>query len=157
MRPLPLGLVGDALVAELLAGCVCLRGPLDAHCLEHPWRLDELDVSVVDNLNVVAPGIQEVEGAASLDVNVGVPKRRADPLLVIDDEAEVPASVVGLRSASRKRDELIPHVNEGHRCADPAAQLELEEASVPGERLVDLTDLKRDVIDPDEACHRSRP
>jgi len=76
--------------------------------LEHPWRLDELDVSVVDNLNVVAPGIQEIEGAASLDVNVGVPKRRADPLLVIDDEAEVPASVLGLRSARRKSDELIP-------------------------------------------------
>jgi hypothetical protein len=49
-----------------------------------------------------------------LDVNVGVPKRRADPLLFIDDEAEVPTSVVGLRSACGKRDELIPHVNEGH-------------------------------------------
>jgi hypothetical protein len=26
----------------------------------------------------------------------------------------VPTSVVGLRSACGKRDELIPHVNEGH-------------------------------------------
>ena len=34
-----------------------------------------------------------------------------------------------------------------------AAQLELEEPPVPGERLVDVADLERHVVDPDCARH----
>ena len=37
--------------------------------------------------------------------------------------------------------------------AAAAAQLELEELPVPGERLVDVADLERDVVDPDEPRH----
>ena len=34
-----------------------------------------------------------------------------------------------------------------------AAELELEEAPVPGERFVDVADLQRDVVDADQARH----
>ena len=45
--------------------------------------------------------------------------------------------------------ELVAHVHERHPLAPPA-QLELEELPVPGKRLVDVTDLQRHVVDPDE-------
>ena len=55
-----------------------------------------------------------------------------------------------LRPPTRERDELIAHVDEGHCVAHSAAQLELEDLSVPLERLVDVADLERHVVDPDE-------
>ena len=69
----------------------------------------------------------------------------------------MPRLVGRLTSPCGERDELIAHVDEGHRGANPAAQLELEEASIPGQRLLDVTDLERDVVDPDEPRHRNRP
>jgi hypothetical protein len=62
-----------------------------------------------------------------------------------------------LGSACGERDELIAHVNEGHPSPSPAAQLELEEASIPGERLLDVADLERNVVDSDEPRHCTRP
>src|SRR5580700_8861737 len=56
-------------------------------------------------------------------------------------------------SAGGERDELVPHVDERHSRACAAAKLELEEAPVPGERVVDVVDLERDVVDADEAGH----
>jgi hypothetical protein len=44
-------------------------------------------------------------------------------------------------------------VEEGHVVADPASQLELDEPSVEGQRLVQVTDLQRDVVDADQAGH----
>src|SRR5919108_1103724 len=149
-----ISLIYDALAAEFLAGSVRLRELVDAHAAKHLWCLGELDFAVVDDLDVVAPRIQEVEGAASLDVDTGLLKGRADALLVIDDEPEVPSLVGRLRSAGLERDELVAHVDEGHRPSGPPPQLEFEEASVPRHRLVDVTDLERDVVDADEACHR---
>ena len=62
------------------------------------------------------------------------------------------APVLGLRSAGRERDELVSHVDERH--PRPAAtQVELEELPVPPQRLVDVADLERDVIDPYEPSH----
>ena len=61
---------------------------------------------------------------------------------------------VGVRSrVARERDELVAHVDERHLAADPAAQIELEEAPVPGEGLLEVADLERDVVDPDEPRH----
>ncbi len=73
--------------------------------------------------------------------------------LVVDDEAEVPLAVDVRVRVAGERDELVAHVDERHLRADATAQLELEEAAVPRERLVDVADLERDVVDPDEARH----
>ena len=66
----------------------------------------------------------------------------------------MPLAVDVRRRVARERDELVAHVDERHLRADAAAQLELEEPPVPGERLVDVADLERDVVDPDEPGHR---
>ena len=48
-----------------------------------------------------------------------------------------------------QREELVAHVDEGLGLAAPA-QREAEDFSVEGERLLDVADLERDVIDADE-------
>ena len=106
---------------------------------------------------MIAPWVYEVEGAAFPHAEPRLPKRRADAFLVIDDEPEVPRLVGRLPSACGECDELIPHVDEGHRAANSAAQLEFEESPVPGQRLLDVTDLECDVVDPDEPGHRTPP
>src|ERR1700674_5641331 len=61
--------------------------------------------------------------------------------------------VRGLLSSGRERDELVAHVDESHRRPSPPTQLELEEASVPGQRPVDLADLESNIVDADDARH----
>jgi hypothetical protein len=92
-----------------------------------------------------------------LHVDAGLLERCAYAFLVVDDEPEVPCLARRLGSPCRERDELIAHVDEGHPGASSAAQLELEEASIPGERLLDVAHLERNVVDPDELGHRNRP
>jgi len=81
---------------------------------------------------------------------------RSQALLVVDHEPEVPRTVRGLGSSRRERDELVSHVGERH-AADTSTQLELEETAVPRERLVDVVNLERNMVDADESRHRVRP
>jgi hypothetical protein len=71
-------------------------------------------------------------------------------LLVVYDEAEVPVGVRRLRAAGRESDKLVAEVDERHP-RRAAAQLEAEDAAVKLERLVDVADFERDVVDADEA------
>ena len=64
----------------------------------------------------------------------------------------MPVPVGRLRPPLGERDELVAQLDERHP-ADAAAQLDLEQAAVELERLVDRVDLERDVIDPDGAGH----
>ena len=61
----------------------------------------------------------------------------------------MPVLVLRLRPAFGQGDELIAHVDERHAGAAPA-QRELEQPPVERERLVDVADLERDVVDPDQ-------
>jgi hypothetical protein len=83
-------------------------------------------------------------------VDAVAPERVADRLLVVDDEPEVTGSIGLLRGRRGEREELIAHVDERHPTAVAAAELELEEAVVPVEGLLDVADLERDVIDANE-------
>jgi hypothetical protein len=80
----------------------------------------------------------EPEGA---DGHAGLVECGAHRLLVVDDQPEVAAFVGALLASGRQRDELVAHVDERHPRAVPAAQLDLEQASVPGERVVDVAHL----------------
>src|SRR5207302_3280623 len=98
------------------------------------------------------PRIVEVEPAAE-----GADAELLEPLahrfLVVDDEAEVARLVGRLRASPRQRDELVAHVDEGHP-AGASAQLERAEDRLPErERLVDVSDLEREVIDSDQLRH----
>ena len=67
------------------------------------------------------------------------------------------AVLVGrLPAALGEREELVAHVDERHaRC--PAAQLEVEEPAVEGERLLDVAHLERDVVHAHRAWARAHP
>ena len=54
-----------------------------------------------------------------------------------------------LRPPLRERDELIAHVHKGH-AAGAATELEVEDAPVELERLLDVADLEGDVVQADE-------
>ena len=95
----------------------------------------------------------EVERAVRGDVDAGLAERGAGRLLVVDDEPEVAGSVGWLGAPAGEREKLVAHVDERHAVADAAAELELEEASVPGERVLDVVDFERDVVDPHEPGH----
>src|SRR5204862_605635 len=53
-------LVRETRLAQLRYRPIGLREPLKPHALEDPLRLRELHVPVVDDLEVISPGIEEV-------------------------------------------------------------------------------------------------
>src|SRR5919197_2359430 len=147
-------LAAETLGAKLFLRLVRLLQITKAHAVQDVVGFRELDLAVLDHLDVVAPRIAEVDRAARLDVDARVLQSAARRLLVVDDEAEVPVRVGRLRAAGGERDELVAHVDEGHPAGAPA-QLELEDAPVELERLLDIAHLERDVVQADEpsTCH----
>ena len=99
---------------------------------------------------MVAPGIEEVEAATRKDACAGFLQRAPSGIEIVDDEADVPVGVGLLGAAGRERDELVAHVDEGH-ASTAAPQREVEDPSVELERLVDVGDLHRDVVDTDQS------
>ena len=150
----------DSLGAELVAR----PGGLPEVELEAPQdrrRLRELHLVVLHDLDEVAPRIAKVETTAAEDLDSRRLERPPRRVLVVDDEPEVAVLVGRLRAPLRERDELVAHVDERHPVR-AAAQRELEQLTVERERLVDVADLERDVIDPHEPSlwhddHCSRP
>jgi hypothetical protein len=88
----------QAALPELAQRAVALGQSIQLHALEHLGRLGELDVAVVDDLDVVAPRVAELETAAAGHRHARIRERGADCVAVLDDEAEV-AAVVGLLRA----------------------------------------------------------
>ena len=109
-------------------------------------RLRELHIAIVDDLDEVAPRIDEVV-AADLDARLPCKVERA--ILVVDDEAEVAMPVRRLRAPARERDELVADIDERHP-SRASAELQVEDAAVEAERIVDVVDLERDMVDADE-------
>ena len=126
------------------------------HAAQHVCGLGELNVRIADDLDPIAPRIQEIEKRAGQGLDARVGERLADGLLVVDHQAEVTAVVGRLGAAGGKRYELVAHVDERHAVPSPAAQLELEYAPVPRERLLEVPDLEGHVIYAHQARHRHR-
>ena len=146
------GRPGQSFLAELCDRLLRLGQVIKVHAAQNLRRLRELDVAVVDDLDVVAPGVDEIETASRLDLRAGIGERLARRLLVVDDQTEVTAAVRRLSSALRERDELVADVDEGH-VRRASTELEIEDPAVELERVVDALDLERDVVDPDESRH----
>jgi hypothetical protein len=53
-----------------------------------------------------------------------------------------------LGATGGKRNELVADVDEAHPPSGTTTQLEFEEAPVPTQRLLEVADLKRYVVDP---------
>ena len=86
---------------------------------------------------------------AGQDLGARLLERPAQRRPVVDHEAEMAVLVLRLRAAGRERDELIAHVDERHARA-PAAQRELEQPAVEGQRRVDVADLECHVVEADQ-------
>src|SRR5262249_18510862 len=112
--------------------------------------LRELDVVVADDLDAVAPWVEEIEEAPRQHLDAGFPQGAAHSLLVIDHQSEVPTVIGGLPAALLKGEELVAEVDERGVVA-PAAQLEIEQPTVEFQRRVDVADLDRHVIETDRA------
>ena len=125
-----------------------LRQPFEPHPAQHLGRLRELDLAVLDDLDRVAPRVDEAQVAVRLDPRLE--QRRPHRVGVVDHEPEVALPVRPGAMALREREELIAHVEEGHP-GHPAAQLEAEQAPVEVERGVEIADLERHVVDADQA------
>jgi hypothetical protein len=145
-------LVGEALRAQLVQGPLRLLHPVDPHPGENPVRLRELDVAVVDNLEMITPGIAKIVVADHL--GTGLPCGRERSRSVVDDEPDVALGVGRLRTPFGQREELIAHVHERHSAA-AAAQLDLEDAAEEVDCFVQVADLDRDVVDPEKPRHRT--
>src|SRR5207253_2366986 len=88
-----------------------------------------------------------VEEAARQDLDACFLERAAGRLLVVDDEPEV--RFLRARPPLEQGEELVAHPEE-RGAGDAAHRRGLEEVGVERDRLVDVVDLQRDVIDSDE-------
>ena len=122
-----------------------------AHAAQYIRRLAELDVVVTNDLYPVPPRVKEVEKPSGQRLDARIGQRPANRLLVVDHQPEMAAIVGALLAALLERKELIAEIDESRRCAF-SAQLELEQAALESERLLDVTDLERDMIEADGAC-----
>src|SRR5437763_7286491 len=66
---------GQALFAQLALRPVGLGETLEAHAAQNLRRFRELDIAVVDDLDMVSPGVDEVETASGLDLRTGLFER----------------------------------------------------------------------------------
>src|SRR5205814_6656377 len=53
-------------LAELRERLLRLRQAVEAHAAKNLWRLRELDVAIVDDLDVVPSGVEEIEATTRL-------------------------------------------------------------------------------------------
>ena len=153
---LPDGLVGQLLHAALLVGQALVAqlgerllglAQLEAHSAEDAGGLRELDLVVLHDLDAVAARVANVEEAARKHLDSCFLERTASRLLVVHDEPEM--RLLGARPSFEQGEELVPYAKKrgaryaGDRCG-------LEEVGVEGDRLLDVVDLERDVVDPNE-------
>src|SRR5438067_8725592 len=149
------GLIGrsfrhHAFFGQFLSG-IGVFVELQPHAAHHVGRLGELDVRVFDDLDAVAPGIEKIEERALDHLGAGRLGAFLDARAVVDDKTDMPPLDPGLLVVrdARQIDELVAHIDKGSAFA-AAAQIELEDLAVPVQRLVDVADLDRDMVDADQ-------
>src|SRR5512144_2827968 len=119
------------------------------HAAQHVRRLRELDIVVPDDLDAVAPRIEKIEKRTRQRFDAGIGQRFADGgLLVIDHKSKMAAVVGGLSTALLERKELVAQIDEG-RCLALAAKLEVEQATIEGQSLFDVTNFDSDMVETD--------
>src|SRR5215469_12719963 len=115
-----------ALVAKLLHRPLVLGKVRQSHAAQDVWRLGELNIVITDDLDAIAPRIEEIEKRPGQRVHARVRQGATDGLLIIDHESKMTAIVRGLPAPLLESQELITQIDEGRGLA-PAAQLEIEQ------------------------------
>ena len=116
------------------------------HAPEYIRRLGELDVVIADDLDAVAPRIEKIEKLTGQRLYTHLGQRFPHRFLVIDDKPEMTAVIGSLPAAFLKREELIAEIDEG-RVLALTAQREVKQASVECQRLFNVVDLDRDMVE----------
>ena len=137
--------VREVLRSELVERLLRLSEIGEAHALEDPRLLRELDLRVLNDFDDVAPWIPEVEAPTGEHLHAGLRESLSRGLFRVDHEPEVPVLIRVLRPARRKRNELVAQVDKRHPGPAPA-ELELEDPPVERKRLLDVADLERHVV-----------
>src|SRR6185369_7345322 len=107
---------------------LALLEPAEAHPREDRVGLRELDVAIVDDLDVVAPGVEEVVVSEHLSARLTCGGEGG--FAVVYDETDVARPVGRLGATCRDGDELVAQVDERHRSAVAAPERELEDPAV---------------------------
>ena len=110
----------EALGSKLGEGRFALA-ELEPHPPQDPLGLRELHLVVLDDLDEVAPGVEEVEPAARADLHAGGFESAPRRLLVVDHEPEMAGAVRTTRAALHEREELVADVDEGSAVASDHA------------------------------------
>src|SRR6185369_5452630 len=139
-----------ALLGQFLFRILILGQVREPHSAQHAGCLGELDVVVSDDLDAIAPRVAKIEEAPFERGDTSRLELLAGRFLVIDNQTEMATVISGLFTAPLQRNELIAQVDEGHGIAF-APQLECEEAAVERQRLLDVADLERDMVEADDA------
>lgn len=118
---------------------------------KHLRGLGELDVRVLDDLEPIAPWVEEIEERAFNHARAGRLSEFDDARAIVDDEANVAAFDVlpGWARRQRQVDELVTHIDKGVALT-PATQGEREKSSVPFERRINVADFDCNMIDSDQ-------
>src|SRR5215469_8083839 len=100
---------GDALSGKLFERSCRFAQSAATQMAEHSRVLAELDVSVVDDLHPVAPGISELHSATGEQHYTRLLQLAFDLFFVVDHETEMTLAVGGLRFRFEHRNKLIAH------------------------------------------------
>jgi hypothetical protein len=93
----------------------------------------------------VAPGIEEIKKITFEQSGAGGADEVTNTRPIIHNKTEVSVLVRMRRTCFHQRYELIAHINESLPFASPS-QLEGEDLSVEGERLINVTNLQGNVV-----------
>ena len=120
------------------------------HSAQHVGRLGELDIVVADDLDSIAPRIEEIEKRTRqrLDARAASALRTAS-LSSTTSPKWRPSSAACLRPFCSARNWSPRSMNA--EVFALAAQLELEQTAVEGQRLLDVADLERNMVETDGA------
>src|SRR5262249_339417 len=142
-----------ALIGQFLFCFFVLGQMRQAHATQHIGCLSELNIVVTNDLHSVTPGVPKIKKRTIKQGNTSCLQRLAASLRVIPDETEVATIVCGLSATFLQGNKLIAKVDEGHGLS-LATQLESEESAVERQRLVDVADLQRNMVEANDARFR---
>jgi len=135
-----------ALLVELLDRRLVLRQMRQSHAAQDVGCFGELDVLITDNLDPVAPWVEEVKKRAGQGFDSRFSQRFADRILVVDHQSEMAPVVCRLGMTFLKRQELIAQIDKGGSSAF-APQFKVDQSTIEGQSLADVTDFERYVVE----------
>lgn len=94
--------------------CLFGLGQMKAHAAQNIRCFGELQITVLNNLDPVAPWIEEVEELAIQHLGAGLDCEVARSAPIVDDKSEMPILIRTLMASPAQSNELIAHIDKCH-------------------------------------------